>query len=65
MVHAVPEETKTALEEEMASDCMAKIKCYKKGNVFYLESGYFGMSANFKVIEGLDILSDIVHGNGE
>ena len=41
------------------------IKAVKEGNVVYLDSTYFGMSANLKVIEGLDILSDIVHGDGE
>lgn len=66
MVHAMPEETKAALEEEMASDsAWQNIDAVKEGNVIYLDSTYFGMSANLKVIEGLDILSDIVHGSGE
>ena len=37
----------------------------KEGKVIYLDNNYFGMSANLKVIEGLDMLSDIVHGSGE
>ena len=66
MVHALPEETKAALEKEMASDsAWQNINAVKEGNVIYLDSEYFGMSANLKVIEGLDILSDIVHGSGE
>ena len=66
MVHALPEETKAALEAEMASDsAWQNIKAVKEGNVIYLDSEYFGMSANLKVIEGLEILSDIVHGSGE
>lgn len=66
MVHALPEETKAALEAEMASDSAWKnINAVKEGNVIYLDSEYFGMSANLKVIEGLEILSDIVHGSGE
>lgn len=66
MVHALPEETKAALEEEMASDsAWQNINAVKEGNVIYLDSEYFGMSANLKVIEGLEILSDIVHGSGE
>lgn len=66
MVHALPEETKAALEKEMASDsAWQNINAVKEGNVIYLDSEYFGMSANLKVIEGLEILSDIVHGNGE
>ena len=66
MVHALPEETKSALQAEMASDsAWQNINAVKEGNVIYLDSEYFGMSANLKVIEGLEILSDIVHGSGE
>ena len=66
MVHALPEETKAALQAEMASDsAWQNINAVKEGNVIYLDSEYFGMSANLKVIEGLEILSDIVHGSGE
>lgn len=66
MVHALPEETKAALQAEMTSDsAWQNINAVKEGNVIYLDSEYFGMSANLKVIEGLEILSDIVHGSGE
>ena len=66
MVHALPEETQAALEKEMATDAAwQNIEAVRNGDVVYLDSSYFGMSANLKVIEGLDILSDIVHGNGE
>ena len=66
MVHALPEETKAALEAEMASDsAWQNINAVKEGNVIYLDNEYFGMSANLNVIEGLDMLSDIVHGTGE
>ena len=66
MVHAMPEVTKAALEKEMSTDsAWQNIKAVKEGNVVYLDSTYFGMSANLKVIEGLDILSDIVHGDGD
>ena len=62
MTHAMPEETKKALEKEMASDATwQNIKAVKEGKVIYLDNNYFGMSANLKVIEGLDILKDIVH----
>ena len=64
MVHAMPEETKAALEKEMSSDTTwQSIQAVKDGNVVYLDNTYFGMSANLKSIEGLDILSDIVHNN--
>ena len=66
LVHAMPEETKAALEKEMASDiAWQNISAVKEGKVIYLDNNYFGMSANLKVIEGLDMLSDIVHGSGE
>lgn len=66
MVHALPDETKAALEAEMATDtAWQNINAVREGNVIYLDSEYFGMSANLKVIEGLDMLSDIVHGSGE
>ena len=57
MVHAMPEETKAALEAEMASDsAWQNINAVKDGNVIYLDSEYFGMSAKLNVI---------VHGDGE
>ena len=62
MVHALPEETKAALEAEMASDsAWQNINAVKEGNVIYLDSKYFGMSANLKVIEALDLLGDILY----
>lgn len=62
MTHAMPEETKKALEKEMESDAAwQSINAVKEGKVIYLDNNYFGMSANLKVIEGLDILKDIVH----
>lgn len=66
MVHALPEETKAALQSEMAIDpAWQNIQAVKDGNVVYLDNVYFGMSANLKVIEGLDMMSNVVHGNGE
>ncbi|MDU3724025.1 MAG: heme ABC transporter substrate-binding protein IsdE, partial [Clostridium celatum] len=51
MVHAMPEETKAALEAEMASDsAWQNINAVKDGNVIYLDSEYFGMSAKLNVI---------------
>lgn len=66
MVHALPEETQAALEKEMSTDsAWQRIDAVKEGKVVYLDSTYFGMSANLKVIEGLDMLSYIVHNDGE
>lgn len=65
MTHAMPEETKAALQKEMASDATwQRINAVKENRLVYLDSIYFGMSANLKVVEGLDILKDIVHGDG-
>lgn len=66
MTHAMPEETKAALEKEMVSDsAWQRIEAVKENRVVYLDSNYFGMSANLKIVDGLEILFDIVHGNGE
>ena len=66
MVHALPEETQAALEKEMSTDsAWQRIDAVKEGKVVYLDSTYFGMSANLKVIERLDMLSYIVHNDGE
>lgn len=49
MTHAMPEETKKALEKEMASDATwQNIKAVKEGKVIYLDNNYFGMSAKPK-----------------
>ena len=48
--------------DEMSEELQNRLK---EGKVIYLDNNYFGMSANLKVIEGLDMLSDIVHGSGE
>ena len=62
MVHAMPEETKAALEKEMSTDsAWQNIKAVKEGNVVYLDSTYFGMSANLKVIEALDMMHDLLY----
>ena len=54
MMHAYPEETKKALEKEFATDtAWQSIPAVTEGNIVYLDSNYFGMSANLKVIEGL------------
>ncbi|WP_294357814.1 heme ABC transporter substrate-binding protein IsdE [uncultured Clostridium sp.] len=63
MMHAMPEQTKAALEKEFKSDtAWQSIEAIKNNNIVYLDNTYFGMSANLKVIEGLDILREIVAG---
>ena len=53
-------------EEEMSTDsAWQNIEAVRNGKIEYLDNTYFGMSANLKVIEGLDMLYDIVHDKGE
>ena len=61
MTHAVPEEAKKAVEEEFAKATWQQLDAIKNNKVYYLENGYFGMSANLKVIEALDKLGAILN----
>ena len=60
-MHALPEETKKTVEQELAKDSWKNINAVKNNKVFYLDSEYFGMSANLKTIEALDLLGDILY----
>ena len=60
-MHALPEETKKTVAEELAKDSWKSINAVKNNKVIYLDSEYFGMSANLKVIEALDLLGDILY----
>lgn len=47
MTHGMPEQAKKMSEEKFASDpAWSRIEAVKEGKVYYLENGYFGMSAN-------------------
>ena len=61
MTHAVPDEAKKAVEEEFAKATWQQLDAIKNNKVYYLENGYFGMSANLKVIEALDKLGEILY----
>ncbi|SCH40196.1 Staphylococcal iron-regulated protein F [uncultured Clostridium sp.] len=62
MTHADPETTKAQVKETLESDAAWKnLEAVKNGNVYYLENDYFGMSANLKVIEALDMMHDILY----
>ena len=50
-----------AKAEELAKDSWKSINAVKNNKVIYLDSEYFGMSANLKVIEALDLLGDILY----
>ncbi|WP_415331481.1 heme ABC transporter substrate-binding protein IsdE [Clostridium perfringens] len=63
MTHGMPEQAKKMSEEKFASDpAWSRIEAVKEGKVYYLENGYFGMSANLKVTESLDKLGEIIYG---
>ena len=61
MTHAVPEAAKKTVEEEFAKATWQQLDAIKNNKVYYLENGYFGMSANLKVIEALDKLGEILY----
>lgn len=61
MTHAVPEEAKKTVEEEFAKESWKQLDAIKNNKVYYLENGYFGMSANLKVIEALDKMGVILN----
>lgn len=60
-MHALPEETKKTIEEGLAKDSWKTINAVKNDKVIYLDTEYFGMSANLKAIEALDMLGDILY----
>ena len=60
-MHALPEETKKTIEEELAKDSWKTINAVKNDKIIYLDTEYFGMSANLKAIEALDMLGDILY----
>ena len=62
MVHADPETTNAQIKETLATDTAWKnLDAVKNGEVHYLDSEYFGMSANLNVIEALDKMHDILY----
>ena len=61
MTHSVPDEAKKTVEEEFAKATWQQLDAIKNNKVYYLENGYFGMSANLKVIEALDKLGAILN----
>lgn len=62
MTHAVPEESKKMVEDELSKNTSwQRVDAVKNGNVHYLENGYFGMSANLKAVEALDKLGVILY----
>ncbi|SHI04331.1 iron complex transport system substrate-binding protein [Clostridium collagenovorans DSM 3089] len=64
MTHAKPEESEKMVRDKLEKDAEWKdMKAVKENRITYLDSQYFGMSANLKVMESLDKLCDIIYGN--
>lgn len=62
MTHAMPEKTTKEFKDTLKTDAAWKnIKAVQEGRVEFLDSTYFGMSANLKVVEALDILKEIIY----
>ena len=62
MAHANPEITNAEVKENLETDAAWKnLDAVKNKEVHYLDSEYFGMSANLKVIEALDKMHDILY----
>lgn len=62
MTHALPDQTIAEFKEVLATDiAWQNIKAVQEGQVEFLDSNYFGMSANLKVIESLEILKEILY----
>lgn len=61
MTHAVPDEAKKMVAQELTKSSWQNINAVKNDKVFYLDNDYFGMSANLKAIESLDLLGDILY----
>lgn len=66
MTHGNPEEAKSSAKEKFKNDPTWKnIKAIKNGKVTYLDSEYFGMSANLNVMEALNTLGKILYGENK
>lgn len=61
MTHGIPEESKKTVEEEFTKQTWQQLDAIKNNKVYYLDSEYFGMSANLKVIEALDKMGEIIY----
>lgn len=62
MTHALPEQTMAEFKEVLRTDiAWQNIEAVKEGQVEFLDSNFFGMSANLKVIESLEILKEILY----
>lgn len=66
MTHGNPEEAKNLAKEKFKNDQTWKnIKAIKNRKVTYLDSEYFGMSANLNVMEALNTLGKILYGENK
>ncbi len=66
MTHGKPEEAKNSAKDKFKNDPTWKnINAIRDGKVTYLDSEYFGMSANLNVMEALNTLGKILNGDNK
>ncbi|MDY5211572.1 heme ABC transporter substrate-binding protein IsdE [Intestinibacter sp.] len=61
MTHADPDTAKKAVADELSKELWQNVNAVKKGDITYLENGYFGMSANLQIVEAVEKLGDILY----
>ena len=61
MTHAIPEEAKKTVEDEFKKETWQKLDAIKNNEVYFLDNGLFGMSANLQVTDALDKLGEILY----
>lgn len=61
MTHAEPEAAKKSVEEELGKKTWQHVNAVKNEDITYLENGYFGMSANLKIVVALEKLGEILY----
>ncbi len=61
MTHAIPEEAKKTVEDEFKKETWQKLDAIKNNEVYFLDNGLFGMSANLQVTDALDKLGAILY----
>ena len=61
MAHGGTEDTKKIVDEAFAKATWKQINAVKNNKIYHLDSEYFGMSANLKAVEALDMLGAILY----
>ncbi len=63
--HALPDEVVEMFKEEFeTNDIWSNFDAVEEGEVYDLPYEYFGMSANFEYAKGLEVLEEVLYGEG-